>query len=316
MNKLVALLVFCILSTSDCMPQCCSPGNPIGGTGNLGILEPKTLKLITNYNYSYSGKYYEGSKPMEPYFVKTGYFNYVGIRLVMALSNRLITEMETGYFINKVQSYTAGIIPQKKQGYGITNISFIAKLNLFRSKKKDFEITSGIGIKFPMGSFNKLKYQGGILPLDIQPSTGAADLIHTLFIYKEILEKHWRFFLSNRIEIKGTNPDGYNYGNLYATSIFASYNKSRLYVIMQLRSEIREKDERPAQTLPYEKIKIPVSGSRKIFISPQISYSIKQTLIISGIIDIPVYQYYNKQQLGSSYAFSLNISKKFKPKKA
>lgn len=312
MSKWFYIIAILLFLKNISYAQCCSPGNPIGGTANLGVLESKSIKFITNYNFSYSGQYYNGSIPMDPYFVKNGYFNHIGINLSYAISNRLTIEFETGYFINKTQTYIEGILPAKKQAYGITNITFIANINLFRSANKDFELTTGLGFKYPIGSFNRLSYQGAILPLDIQPSTGAADFIHTLFIYKEYLEKHWRFFFTNRTEIKGTNPDRYNYGNLYATSLFVSYGLSyRWNLIMQLRSEIREKDERPAQTPPYEKQKIPVSGSKKIFISPQLSYSFSQKFSISVITDFPVYQYYNEEQLASSFAFSIILRKIF-----
>lgn len=312
MSKFNYIWVICLFSSHIGFAQCCSPGNPIGGRANLGVMEYKSIKFITNYNFSYSGQYYNGSIPVDPYFVKNGYFNHIGINLSYAISNRLTTEFETGYFINKTQTYIEGILPIKKQGYGITNVTFIANINLFRNINKDFELTTGLGFKYPIGSFNRITYQGAILPLDIQPSTGAADFIHTLFIYKEYLEKHWRFFITNRIEIKGINPDGYNYGNLYATSLYVSFNLSyRWNLIMQLRNEIREKDERPAQTPPYEKQKIPVSGSKKIFISPQLSYSFSQNFNISVITDSPVYQYYYEEQLASSFAFSIILSKMF-----
>ena len=56
---------------------------------------------------------------------------------------------------------------------------------------------------------------------------------------------------------------------------------------------------------------IPVSGSQKIAISPQISYSINPDFIISGIFHLPVYQYYNQQQLASTWSLSVSVTKKF-----
>ncbi len=302
--------LFCLGSSAIMgFSQCCSPGNPIGGTGNLGVLDKKSLKVIATHRYSYSGKYMAGSGIYEPYFVKTGYFNHTGILLAYALNKRLTVEMESGYFSNKSQTYVKGIIPGNKTGFGFTNITFTPKVNLL--KKNDWEITTGLGLKYPVGSYNKA-FDGAVAELDIQPSTGAVDYIHTLFISKEYLSMHLRLFIYNRIEVKNANPLQYKYGNLYATSFFISYSASfRWDFIAQGRSEIRNKDERPAQIKPYNMEKIPISGSQKVFISPQVNYNVSQTFSISVLADLPVYQYYNAQQLASSFAVALSIIKKF-----
>jgi len=292
--------------------QCCSPGNPVGGTGNLGVLAKDEMKIMATYRHSYSGKYMDGSKVYEPYFVETGYFNHTGFLFAYGVSNRVTLEIESGYFISKGQSYVEGIIPAKKKGYGLTNISFTPKVMLLN--KNDWEITMGLGLKYPIGAYNKA-FNGAIAELDIQPSTGAVDYIHTLFISKEYLAKHLRFFLYNRVEIKTANPLQYKYGNLYSTSFYMSYSASfRWDLITQVRSEIRSKDERPGQVSPYDIQKIPISGSKKVFIAPQINYNINESMNISILVDLPIYQYYNKQQLASSYSMLLSITKKFKKK--
>jgi len=250
----------------------------------------------------------EGNKNIDPYFVESGNFNHTGILLAYAINKRFSIELESGYFANKTQYYIEGIIPSKKTGYGPTNITFTPQVNLL--KKKNWEITTGLGLKYPIGSYNK-KFKGAVAELDKQPSTGAVDFIHSLFASKEYQAKHLRLFLYNRMEFKTANPLQYKYGNLYATSFFISYSASlRWDLILQVRSEIRAKDQRPAQTEPYDIEKIPVSGSQKFLVSPQINYNINQTMSISVLADIPVYQNYNKQQLANSFAVALNIIKK------
>lgn len=306
--SLLFLLIICIKGYS----QCCSPGNPVGGSGNLGVLNEKSLKIILSHRYSYSGKYLDGDQPFDPYFVETGNFNYTGILVAYALSKRITTELETGYFTNKSQTYVDGVLPSKKSGNGINSITLTPKINFL--KKKGWEITAGVGLKYPIGAYNK-EFDGVIAELDIQPSTGATDFINTIFIAKEYLEKHLRFFLYNRIELKGTNPLQYKYGNLYSTSLFLSYSASNRWdFIVQVRNEYREKDERPAQVKPYDVVKVPISGSEKVFFSPQVNYNFSPTFSVFVLADIPIYQYYNKQQLANSYAISLSIMKKINTK--
>ncbi len=290
--------------------QCCSPGNPIGGTSNLGVLPSGSWKIIFNYKYSYSGSYYDGAKETTPYFVKSGYFNYAGFLLSHAISDRLTIDLESGYFLNKIQRYVNGILPSEKRGFGITDLSITPKINLLR--KNNWEITAGIGLKIPVGPYDG-KFDGAIAELDIQPSSGATDFNFTLFISKEYLEKKLRFFLYNQIALKGTNPLYYKYGNLYSTAIFGSYSFSpRFDLIFQVRNELRAKDERPSQNPPYATEKIPISGSDKLFIVPQLNFSGDQTWSLSILVDFPTYQYYNEQQLANSYAITLVFVKKVK----
>lgn len=296
------------LVSNTIFSQCCSPGNPIGGTSNLGIMDAQSLKVIFNYNFSRSGKYFDGSKPTDPYFVETGQFNNTNVDVAFALSKRFTIEFGLGYFINKTQNYIDGIIPESRKGYGFSNASTIGKINILQ--KNSWELTTGLGLMYPIGPYNKI-FDRAIAELDIQPSSGAVNYVHTVFISKEFLEKHFRIFLFHRTEIKTANPLNYKYGNLYTSSIFASYSPSfRLDLVLQVRSEIRDKDERPGQTPPFAIEKVPVSGSKKLFFAPQVNYNLNQSLGIAITFDIPVYQYYNLQQLANTFAFSISLHKK------
>ncbi|MCH8317572.1 MAG: transporter [Bacteroidetes bacterium] len=306
------LPIACFLLPAFSSAQCCSPGNPIGGTGALGVLDKQSTKIFLYYKYGYSGRYFEGSKPAESQSIKNGNYNYTGISLAFGIAEKITTEIETGYFINKTQNYAENIFPNQQIGKGLTDITLGFKVNFYRNLEKQLEITSGVGIKFPIGS-NKQTYQKAVLPQDLQPTTGSTDFIHTLFLYKGYVEKHLHFFINNRIEFKRQNPEAYKYGNLYATSFFTSYSLSPGWnIITAIRSEIRAMDTSPTKDNGREKV-LP-SGSQKIFIVPQLSYSFGKDWILSVLVDIPVYQYYNDKQLASTVAVSLSISKEFKRK--
>jgi Putative MetA-pathway of phenol degradation len=305
--KFMITCMFCLISL-DIISQCCSPGNPIGGAINLGTIENGTWKLIGSYRHSYSGRYFEGTKAINPYFVKNGYFDHIGIVISHAISSRITFDIETNYFLRKSQVYLDGIIPEQKTGFGIADLVIVPKFNLFR--KNNWEITMGLGLKIPVGPYNK-KFNGAIAELDIQPSSGAFDIIPSLFIMKNIPEHQLRFFIYHRSEFKGTNPLRYQYGNLYSTSFYISHSLSSHWdFIIQLRNELRSMDKRPAQTAPYEVEKISISGSNKIFFTPQINFNANPTWNFSVLVDIPVYQYYNEQQLANTYAIGIVLYKK------
>lgn len=226
--------------------------------------------------------------------------------MAFGLSDRLTLGWEASYFIDKVQKYVDGILPGSRKGFGRGDVSFLVEYNLYRSRPVRWEITSGLGFKYPLGS-HRQKTDGALLPLDVQTTTGAVDFIHTIFVYRFVPRKGLRLFLTNRIEWKGTNSEGYQFGNLYAPSLFASYHFGlRWDAILQLRGEIRAKDRRPSG-------KIPVSGSTKVFLTPQLSYTIGSATSISLLVDVPLYQYYNEEQLGNTAAVGISLMKRFVP---
>lgn len=296
--------------------QCCSPGNPVGGTSALGTNEETVLSIFVNYKYGYAGSYFEGDQPTATQFIQNGNYNYLGLAAAYGLSKKLSIEVESGFFLNKTQNYVAGIRPSRMVGTGLTDLAMQIKYNLYRDVVRDIEISPGIGMKLPLGSYTQM-YQGALLTRDLQPTTGSSDFILSLFMYKGYMASGLRLFLLNRIELKGKNPDRYQYGNLFATSLFGSFSLSpRWLFIAQFRSEIREMDTRPATGtgIPTKdgREKIFPSGSQKVFAIPQLTYLTHNGGTFSLLVDIPMYQYYNNKQLASTVAFTLGFSKKLR----
>lgn len=286
--------------------QCCSPGNPIGGRSSLGALPGGEGKITAAYSHSQSGAYYEGSTIVDPIFVERGYFHHVSLSGAYAVSERVTVESEVTYFASKVQDYVDGALPSSRRGFGLGDWSATINVNLFRDRRTRWELTSGIGLKYPLGTYRQER-DGALLPLDIQPTTGAVDFRHSLFLYKGFLKKGFRLFAVNQVDMKTANPDGYRYGNLVATSVFGSLQLGlRWDAALQARSEIRARDRRKSGP-------IPVTGSTKLFLSPQLSYAVSQALVVTTLVDVPIYQYYKGGQLGSTIGFSIGLIRRFGP---
>lgn len=301
---LYAASLLLVLAAGAAHAQCCSPGNPIGGGGVLGVLPSGEGRLIANYAYSRSGAYFQGTEEIEPSFVESGFFHHTSLNGAYAISNRATVESELTYFISKVQEYVEGSRPSSRRGFGVGDWSGTIHVSLLGDRLKRWEITSGIGLKVPVGTYRQ-KRRGGLLPLDVQPTTGAVDFVHELFIYKGLLDRGLHLFAVNRIEWKTANPDGYRYGNLYATSLFASLHLGlRWDAALQARTEIRARDERRTG-------RIPVTGSTKLFLTPQVSYSLSRSFVVTALADLPVYQRYNGSQLGTTGGFSLGLIRNF-----
>jgi len=317
-NKFVwALLCLFLIYADELSAQCCSPGNPIGGTSALGVNDENSWKLFLNYRYGYAGRYFEGSEPSKTQFIRDGEYNHTGIVVAYGLSHKLTLEGEFGYFINKTQRYVEGIIPQSQQGKGLTDLNISLKLKLWRNTLEEWEVSTGLGAKIPVGNNDK-KDLGILLPRDLQPTTGAFDLVHSLFLYKGFLPQKLRTFLLTRTEIKGKSLDQYQYGNFFTLALFSSYSPDENWVLLtQIRGELRGRDSRPlgGGGIPTknDREKVIPTGSKKLFVIPQLSYMISPQLQLSALAELPLYQYYNDKQLSSTVSVMISLGYTINP---
>lgn len=168
--------------------QCCSPGNPIGGRSSLGALPYGEGTVTAAYSHSRSDAYYKGSTAVDPIFVEGGFFHHISLNGAYAVSDRVTVESEVTYFAGKVQEYVDGALPSSRKGFGLGDWSAMVNVNLFRNRRTRWELTSGIGLKYPLGTYRQAR-EGALLPLDVQPTTGAVDFRHSLFLYKGFLDR-------------------------------------------------------------------------------------------------------------------------------
>jgi hypothetical protein len=311
--KFIAVIFFSIFFQTEIFAQCCSPGNPVGGTSNIGILDKKTVRLITFYRSSFSQGYWQGDKKSDYNFVKSGQFNYAGITLGYGLLNKITIETELGYFINKTQHYnTQPTITAT--GFGLNNAVFTVKYNLIKKTEKPFEWTIGVGGKFPFT--RKFQMADNVeLPRDVQPSTNAFGIVAQSFLYKGFPEKKLRLFFINRYEMNFPDIKNYKYGNTLFNSFFISkqIGQSNWTAIAQVRYEYRAKDITNANcnSCFTNGTTVGSSGGNLVFIAPQINYTIAKKWNISLLADVPVYHNYNGTQLGNKFALALYVSRDF-----
>lgn len=317
--KKKVLSLFFFLSVYNGFSQCCSPGNPVGGDVNQGVMNKNSLRTILFFKNSVSNDYYEGDKKSTgPSYIDKGTFNFSGVTLAYGLLKKLTIESELGYFINKKQELDTKFGRQELEGSGLSDLSFIGKFKIFSNPDNQLEITTGAGYKISVGEYQQRNEYGVLLPIDIQPSTGASGYIGSLFLYKGFIEKKLRFFFTSRAQITSSEvvfteiipTKYYKFGNFFNNSIFASYSLTpRWSLILQARHEYRTQDQYKDQNHDYKIYAS--SGGQKLIAVPQLVFEIRQGFIASALFDIPLYQYYNEKQLATAYAGSIAVSKVF-----
>lgn len=307
MYRCVLIILFFLFSAYTVKAQCfASPGNPVSGTENMGVMDKNVFRIQAYYRFTYSGKYFSGYRLYtgNSGTLRKAYFNYAGWLLAYGINKHLTIETEGGYFFNKTQVYQYN--NEKLNGYGLSNAVVSLKPRIYYHPDKRFELSCALGASIPFS--RKMQMIDGVtLPIDIQPSTGSFGLVFQTFIIKENSFKAMRFLFFNRIEKYFKNQQDFLFGNQYSTSfIFSKHfvrEKWKLKdwtLIIQLKNITRDRNKRNGQI-------VKASGSCLFLLGPQLNLSLNEVWNISLMADIPFFQYYNDIQLANNYSLAFSI---------
>jgi hypothetical protein len=317
-------LVFITFSTKFYSQACCSggSGSPIAGGASQGVLQERQMEISANYQYFGSGKFKTGNQDTAE-LINYLYSNYLYGRLAYGITKDLTMSVEAGYYANKTE-----IALGKKDtitSKGIGDLILFPRYDIINRNTENTrtEVTLGLGYKIPLGTYNDsfVVYQNpGTLqryyttsPPTVQPTTGSQDLILYGFLFHGWPHKQFRVF-SNILYIKkGWNPLGQKFGDYASVGLFVSKTFwEKLGVTLQVRGEWvdKMKYDKNIDMLALYNIDVNSTGSKKIFIVPQISFTIKD-FTIYGLYEYPLYQYVNRVQIVSEHQITAGLAYRF-----
>jgi len=326
---LSSTLFFIILFSGKAMAQgCCSggSGSPIAGGASQGVLQERQMEVAANYQYLSTNKFKVRDSDTVSLFDKLN-SNYLYFRLAYGLTKNLTMSVETVYFINKKQIVLDKSDTVKSKVNG--NLILFPRYSVYtkNTPKTRTEITIGLGYKIPLGKYNDStvvytnpatgqKYYT-TSPPTVQPTTGSQDFIFYGFLFRGYPEKNFRIF-SNLLYIKrGWNPLGQKFGDYSSIGLFVSKTIIKnIALTLQIRGEhvSKMKYDKNIDMLALYNVDVTSTGSRKIFLSPQLNFT-RKNLTIYALTEIPVYQYVNGTQVASQYQFTTGIAYRFYPRK-
>jgi hypothetical protein len=288
--------------------QCLSAINPIGGSQNLLVLEKNTLRVITFYRYHYGNRYFSGDSPASFKNIRYAGYNYAGTIVGYGLSGKVTLEGEWGYFINKTQIYR-GEPERKMKGSGFPPLVVSLKGSLLKDDINRLFISASGGAKVPLRRELQVR-DGALLPMEVQPSSGAWGAVAQFFVVKEKPVSGSRYFFTARMESNARNREDYRLGNALYTSLF--YSKHLMFpwlkgdwtAIVQLRNELRGRDTLASGTKES-------SGGQILYLSPQINTTLAEKWNLSLTMDLPLYQHFHGTQMSSRCGFAFNLARDF-----
>lgn len=294
------VFVFSILFINNSYGQCCAQSSPMGGSSNQGVLKKGTARISAFYTHSQSIKQ---DLDANYYLILDANFNFVGTNISYGITDKLTLETELGYFLNKTQNYDLQPI-YTLTGFGLTNGVVSLKRMLIKDTKRNFEVTFGIGAKFPFNTEYQM-VDGVQLPIDNQPSTCAYGIAPKILIFKKFVKQKVGLFLIHKYDKNFKNKQGYEYGSGFITALFMSksldFISCSTFGVLQIRNSYRLSDKKVDGEIAE------TTGSNLLFIAPQIGHTFAKKYSLSVSYELPIYQEYNTTKLKNKNAFSVNL---------
>lgn len=320
-----SIFLISLLSLSfNSYAQCCGGGggSPIAGGSSQGVLQEGQIEINSNFQYIYTDQFYSKDKRDTNYFdLFSSQYSYS--RIAYGVTKNFTISIETGYWIDKREVDSKKKITHQSSGIG--DVIIFPRYDIINKNKnsKRTELTVGIGVKIPLGTYNDSTkmiepFSGDpyyiTAPLSIQPSSGSNDLIFYSFFSRSNSITDFRYFANAMYVKKGWNPMGEKMGDYASIGLFVGKTfRNKLGVTLQMKGEWIDKmklNEDIFMLYGDTRFDPEATGSKKVFFVPQLSYSYKN-LVMYALSEIPIYQYVTKVQIGSKFQTTIGLSYRF-----
>lgn len=318
MRVITLVFILCFYFNESSGQGCCSgsSGNPIAGGVSSGVLQENQIEFSSNYQYTFSDKFFSGTQDTINLFDNLN-SDYLFLKTEYGVNKRITLSISAGYYFNKAQ--VGGIKPTKSNG--LADIIIFPRINVL-NKDMPFnrtEITLGVGVKAPLGTHKdssliipSINYWE-INPPITQLSSGAYDLLLYSFFLREFKLQKIKIFSSILHINKGFNSLDQKMGNYSSFAIYISKILDN-NIGSALQVKVEEIKKMDAGNVWNSEDLEASSGSNKIFLIPQLSYSLNNFSFF-GSYEIPLYQNINGTQIGSKEKITFGFSYRFLTKK-
>src|SRR3972149_8865216 len=284
-----ALIAILILSSIPILPQaCCTVGTSISNGGERGAIRVNTLSTALSFQHNVLNTTYQSSKEIEDPLnrkstvtnynleIEYGLVNKVSILFILPFTNRTrettVTDTETNN--TEIVSFS---------GKGLGDIVLLGKFEIITpSIISPFGVAIGGGAKLPTGTFEEEK-NGTRLSIDLQPGTGATDLLlwgHLLYSFPSLSLSFNGNFL---YRYAGVNLDNYRYGDELLASINGSYALAQFIAVnLQLKGRFADKDYWNGRFLPS-------TGGTYLDLTPSLIY-FEGKFSLRVFVQLPLYR--------------------------
>jgi len=266
---------------------CCSGGVPVSANLGMPLAQAKAIQFNLAYDLNALNTLKEGFEVLDDRSRKR-----TTHALLLELGYSITDRWSVDVLISGVRqerkiSRSVGDDLTRTTGFGDATI--LTKYSLLNNER--MSLTPGLGIKLPTGASDLLRNDGIALSADLQPGSGATDLIYWLhYAVNSVITEGGTFFLAAIHSRKGINDDylgskAYQFGDEWQVGAGLSIQtviKSWITVpALMIRYRQATSDAIDDQTLPS-------TGGSWIFANPSIAISTNPETSWTFSLDLPL----------------------------
>lgn len=308
--KFLLLKLFILISLSVQAQSCCSGGVPV--SSNLGFASENkgTFQMAFTTDFNLLSILKNGSEKLDDDLSERSTQSYI-LRCAYQLNNKWAFEVFLPY-IRQSRRITSvsGIINQSTQGIG--DPIFMASYNLIN---KAISVRTGLGIQFPLGSHTERNDNGLLFLEDMQPGSGALDLLPLLFVgWTPQNRPQGNLYLNTILTFNGTNQNSrnglqtYQFGNDlqmilgYSESLILNNQIFNLGLSIRYRSALQDE---------VDNNELPGSGGTFLMGRLHAAWVISPQSQFSFMGEWPIYTKVRDTQLSPSRVINISFAHKF-----
>ncbi|HFA47642.1 MAG TPA: hypothetical protein ENJ95_01335 [Bacteroidetes bacterium] len=287
---------------------CCSGGVPLAANLGLPPVNAKTMQFRLSYDLNLLENLKTGRESLDDNS-RSRRTHSVLFELGYSLTKRFSIdgmftwvrqEREINQFGNRDLTATNGT----------GDAVFLLKYKAIASEKTGASLTTGIGLKAPVGPSALKRSDGLTIVADLQPGSGAWDLIFwNQYAQALAARPSMGYSLLATYAVKGTNDEylgseEYSFGN--ELQLAASLG-DRIFLGKMIFDPSLEIRYRHAQNDQQNGETVPSTGGDWLFVTPAMSYWFNPDFSVSSSISIPVFADIVGTQLTPSWRFNFSI---------
>jgi hypothetical protein len=312
-NTFTYIIAFFLITTISFSQTCCSGGVPVSSNIGFSNKESKTLQFSVSANFNTLKTLYSESTALDDdqrkratqSFLARAHYSFTD-RFSMETFIPFVRQTRTIY-----SSSTAGSVDFEST-FGIGDPLLLASYKIINS---DFKLTLGAGPQIPLGAFDRRNSNNLILVEDLQPGSGAWDLI-LLGIADYALPSRQSTSLFTRVIYShtGENPNArnglqtYEFGN--DIQIIAGLADQFLIGTKVIAPSLALR-YRAANNDTVDSNDISGTGGEWLFAKATLGVEFLWQSSLSFDIELPLYTFVNETQLSPNSIITLSWSKSF-----
>ncbi|MGK0139827.1 MAG: hypothetical protein ACI9DJ_003292 [Algoriphagus sp.] len=234
-------LLFSVMPQTEAQ-TCCSGGVPLSNSIGLPMLNTKALQVNVSYDYNNLSTLIQDKEKIDD-DARTRITHTMMLQLGTAITPRLAVEVLLPYI-----KQDRKIVQFGNQDFtttsGLGDITTLLNFSLLKPKSLK-SLSMGLGLKAPTGAIDNRNDIGILLSSDLQPGTGAWDVLSLFrFVTAFPNKKNTSFFVNAILNFKGTDDNqqqnlSYKFGNEQQLSLGISSQVVALKRLWNLGAGLR-----------------------------------------------------------------------------